>query len=56
MTDAEWDAKVESVRGRLATIELAIMALKRDVAQLEEVKPRWNPCQQDLREKDMGWP
>ena len=51
MTDQE---EVRKLEGRIATIEMAIQALRRDLRILAEAPAL--PCQEDLQEKDMDWP
>ena len=52
----EVDEVIQQVKGRIATMEMALEGLKREVERIEGMKRRWNPCQQELRDKDINWP
>ena len=57
----EYTESVNQVEARLAVIELALKTCKYDVEVLQKQKEalksrRWNPCQQELHDRDMGWP
>ena len=52
MTEDEVDEVIRKAKARLEVIEMAIEGLKQDVDKIQ----RWNPCQRDLRERDINWP
>ena len=51
----EVDEVIRQVKGRLATIEMALEGLKHEVEKIEELKERWNPCR-PFHDQDNDWP